>query len=68
MEIVTFTNGAVKLNIHMENKNELSPYITPYIYAKMNLRWIQNLNIKLKVCNFYKEKQRSLTDLQLEDF
>lgn len=36
MERVTFTNGAERLNIHMENKNELPPYVTPtymYFYA-----------------------------------
>jgi hypothetical protein len=55
IERVTFTNGAGRLTIHMENKNELPPYVTPTymyfyaLYAKMNIRWIRILSIKLKL-------------------
>lgn len=34
--------------------------VCEYIYIqKMNVRWIRNLNIKLKLCSFYKKAEKS---------
>ena len=58
-----------QLDIHMSKRGWGGPRQKPYTMNRTNLKWVTNLNVKLKSITFLEESAREdLCDFELKKF